>query len=127
MPSKKEIKNKPRADKLGARFAAIKEAALGKNYELSFAFTTPAKMRKLNLIYRDKNKPTDILSFPLSKNEGEIYISKTEARKEAKKFGRSYENFIDFLFIHGCVHLKGYDHGTKMERVESKLRKAFGV
>jgi len=109
------------------KFELIKKAALGNNYALSFAFTTPAHMRKLNLIYRNLNKSTDILSFPLSKNEGEIYICKSAARKEAKKFERAYDNFIDFLFIHGCVHLKGYDHGKKMELVEQKLRSRFHV
>jgi ssRNA-specific RNase YbeY (16S rRNA maturation enzyme) len=45
----------------------------------------------------------------------------------AKDFDRSYENFIYFLFIHGCVHLKGYDHGSTMERIEAKFRKEFGI
>ena len=66
-----------------ARFRAIKEAALGNDYDLSLIFTTPARIEKLNLIYRNKDKPTDILSFPLSKKEGEIYICQSEARKEA--------------------------------------------
>lgn len=110
-----------------AKFELIKQAALGKNYALSFVFTDAQKMRKLNLIYRNINKPTDILSFPLSKNEGEIYICKSEARKEAKKFDRQLNNFIDFLFIHGCVHLKGYDHGKKMELAEEKLRQKFHI
>ena len=109
------------------KFHKIKEAALGKSYVLSFAFVGPEKMKKLNLIYRNINKPTDILSFPLSENEGEIYISKSEARKEAKKFDRKYDNFILFLFIHGCVHLKGYNHSVKMEKEEIILRKKFGV
>ena len=112
---------------MDSKFKKIKEVALGKSYALSFSFTTPAHMKKLNLIYRDKNKPTDILSFPLSENEGEIYISRSEARKEAKKFGRTAENFLKFLFIHGCVHLQGYDHGPKMEREEEKLRKKFHI
>jgi probable rRNA maturation factor len=108
-------------------FKDIKMAVLGKSYVLSFSFTGPKAIQKLNLIYRNKNKPTDILSFPLSKNEGEIYICKSEAKKEAKKFDLSYEKFITYLFIHGCVHLKGYDHGVKMEAIESQLRKRFGI
>ena len=110
-----------------ARFRAIKKAALGTDYDLSLIFTTPAKIAKLNLIYRDKKTPTDILSFPISKKEGEIYICQSEARKEAQKFDRPYANFILFLFIHGCVHLKGYEHGATMERIEAKLRKRFKV
>lgn len=108
-------------------YKKIKEAALGKSYALSLVFTGQAQMKKLNLIYRNKNKATDILSFPLSKTEGEIYISRSEAKIEAKKFDRKPDNFIKFLFIHGCVHLKGYDHGIKMEKAEEKLRTRFGV
>ena len=110
-----------------ARFRAIKEAALGESYHLSLTFTTPARIRKLNLIYRDKDEPTDILSFPLSRTEGEICICQSEARKEARKFDRPYSNFIAFLFIHGCVHLKGYDHGSRMEIIETRIRKRFEI
>ncbi len=45
----------------------------------------------------------------------------------AKEFERPYDNFLIFLFIHGCVHLKGYDHGAKMEKVEEKFRKKFKI
>ncbi len=123
----KSNKNQNTRSTKGDIFVAIKNSTLGKSYHLSFAFIGPEKMRKLNLIYRNLNKPTDILSFPLSNTDGEIYICRSEARKEAKKFDREYNNFILFLFIHGCVHLKGYDHGTKMEREEIKLREKFGV
>ena len=105
----------------------MKDVVLGKEYDLSFAFISPAKIKLLNFTYRSINKPTDILSFPLSKKEGEIYICKSEARKEAKKFDRKYENFLRFLFIHGLVHLKGYDHGSTMENIEAKFRKQFGI
>lgn len=105
-----------------AKFNSIAKKILGKKYKFSLVFTTSAHIKKLNLIYRNKNKATDILSFPLSKNEGEIYICKSEARKEAKKFGRTYENFLVFLLIHGCVHLKGYDHSAIMESIEEKWR-----
>lgn len=106
---------------------AIKEAVLGKEYELSFAFISSEEIHKLNLTYRNLNKPTDILSFPLSDTEGELYICLDEAAKEAPKFDRPIENFLPFLFIHGCVHLKGYDHGSTMESIEAKFRKEFGV
>lgn len=108
-------------------FVSIKNSALTKKYSLNLIFTTSAKIKKLNTIYRNKESATDILSFPISKNEGEIYICQTEARKEAKKFDREYENFIAFLFIHGCTHLKGHDHGAIMESIEIRLRKKFGI
>jgi len=108
-------------------FKQIKEASLGVNYSLNLIFTTSAKIKKLNTIYRDKEYATDILSFPISNIEGEIYISEKETRAEAKKFERTYPDFLTFLFIHGCTHLKGYDHGSIMEDVETKIRKKFGI
>lgn len=108
-------------------FGAIKDAALGKRYRMNVIVASATRMKELNTIYRGKARPTDILSFPVSHDEGEIYICPSEARKEAKKFGRSFENFLSFLFIHGCVHLKGMDHSATMEREEEKLRKRFGI
>ncbi|MEI6057937.1 MAG: rRNA maturation RNase YbeY [bacterium] len=108
-------------------FADMKDAALGKKYSLTVSFVGSAHIKKLNNHYRNINKPTDILSFPLSKTEGEIYINLAETRKEAKKFDRDYDNFIGFLFIHGLVHLKGFDHSSTMERIEARLRKKFGI
>jgi len=108
-------------------FEKIKAAALGSKYILTTIIVSPARIKKLNTIYRDKESATDILSFPIGDNEGEIYLCLEEAKKEAKKFSREYENFLAFLFIHGCVHLKGHDHGSMMERIEAKIRKQFGV
>src|ERR1035437_2893559 len=108
-------------------FLGIKNAVLGKKYELSVAIVGVSKMRELNRRWRDKDKPTDILSFPLSETDGEIYINPVMAKKEAKKFNRTYDNFILFLFIHGLVHLKGYEHGVIMESIEKKFRKRFKV
>lgn len=103
-------------------FKKIARTILGPRYSLTITTIGPAEIKKLNLIYRNKNSATDILSFPLSKTEGEIYLCLSEARREAKKFGRTYENFLAFLLIHGCVHLKGYDHSATMERIERKWR-----
>ena len=111
------------------RFAyeQIKDTVLGKHYDLTMIVTNQARMKRLNTIYRDKESATDILSFPLSKNEGEIYICPSETKKEAKKFERTYENFFAYLFIHGCTHLKGHDHGAIMESIEARIRQKFGV
>ena len=111
------------------RFAyeQVKDAVLGKRYDLTLIVTNQARMKKLNTIYRNKETATDILSFPLSKNEGDIYICPSETKKEAKKFERTYENFFAYLFIHGCTHLKGHDHGAIMEGIEARIRRKFGV
>ncbi len=106
-------------------FLPIKEKILGKTYDLTVVFCTPEESRLRNKTYRDKDYPTNILSFPLSKDEGEIYISLSTARRDAKKFEMSYIQFLHLLFIHGCLHLEGHDHGSTMEELEERNLKKF--
>lgn len=105
----------------------IKAEALGPEYELNLVICDAATIAELNKRYRDKNVPTDILSFPLSETAGEIYICPEESAKEAAKFDRTPENFLPFLFIHGCVHLIGHDHSATMESIEVQIRNKFGI
>ena len=112
----------PRVD-----FLKIKNFALGKDCSLSLVFIGESKSKALNSKYRGKNKSTNILSFPLDKKSGEIFITLAVARREAKKFGRKLDNFVAFLFIHGLMHLKGYPHGSRMERAEKVVRRKFGI
>jgi len=108
-------------------FSVYMSAVLGKKYELSVVFVSPKEMQKLNKQYRKKNKSTDVLSFPLSKNSGEIFFSIPDAKKEAVKFDRSYANFMKFLTIHALAHLAGFDHGQKMEAFEARFRTKFAI
>jgi len=101
-------------------FSCIKNDILGKEYSLSLAFISAQKSRAINKAYRKKDRPTNILSFPYSKTEGEILICKEVARKDAPKFNKTFDQFLVFLVIHGCLHLKGYEHGVTMERAEKK-------
>ncbi len=121
------IKNMTKGKLPRLPFASMKDAVLGKNYNLSLVFTSRNELRRLNRIYRSKDKTTDILSFPLSDSVGEIFINLDEAKKESKKFDRNPENFLAFLFIHGLTHLKGLTHGSRMEAQETKFRKKFGI
>ncbi len=108
-------------------FDKIKNKILGKKYELDLIFVSDKKIHALNKTYRHVDSPTDILSFPLEKNSGEIFICKKIAKKKCKDFEREYNNFFAFLFIHGCVHLLGNKHGNKMEALERKFRAYFKV
>jgi probable rRNA maturation factor len=121
------IVNKTKSTLTGVPFHKMKNFALGEKYELSLVFIGNKKSKELNKSFRGKDKPTNILSFPLSKSKGEIFITLDVAKKEAPKFGRNITNFVSFLFIHGLMHLKGMSHGSKMERAEAKLRKQFGI
>ncbi|MCF7843274.1 rRNA maturation RNase YbeY [Candidatus Gracilibacteria bacterium] len=106
-------------------FLQIKEKILGKSYDLTIVFCTPKESQERNSEYRDKNYPTNILSFPLSKNEGEIYIPLSIVRKDAKNFDMSYQKFLHLLVIHGVLHLKGLAHGSTMEKLEDKYLDLF--
>ena len=108
-------------------FLKLKNAILGGKYELSVVFANPAEMRKLNRIYRGKNKPADVLAFPLSKNNGEIFLCVSEIKKRAGDFGREGDKLAGFFLIHALVHLKGLSHGSTMEKTEGRFRNAFGI
>lgn len=106
-------------------FLHMKEAVLGADYELSLVFVGRCRMRTLNRTYRNIDRATDILSFPLDKKSGEIFLYADKARAYAKKFDRTPDEHLAFLFIHGLLHLKGLDHGSRMEREEKKFSSFF--
>ena len=106
-------------------FVSIKNNILGKSYSLSLAFVTKEQIKKFNKIYRNKNKPTNILSFPLSKVSGEILICPTLVKTELKKFNRNFRELLGFLVIHGMLHLKGMEHSSRMEKEENRYDKKY--
>ena len=106
-------------------FSVIKQDILGAQYSLSLAFISKEKMRELNNKHRNKNKPTNILSFLLSKTEGEILICPGVVKTETKKFGKTYAELLQFLVIHGMLHLKGMEHSSRMEIAEEKYDKKY--
>ncbi len=101
-------------------YEAMKDTVLGKNYSLSLIFVGEKRARDLNLQYRKASYVPNVLSFPLTKNTGEIYITPRIAKTESKKFNMTPNGYVGFLFIHGLLHLKGYPHGATMERLEKK-------
>lgn len=121
-------KNTPRTD--GVFFQHIKKAILGEKYNLNIIYIGTKKMCNLNTKYRKKTYATDILSFNLDTQTGEIYICPNKAKSKAKIFNKTYEEYLHFLLIHGMLHLKGFDHETakdaeKMEKEEQKWLKKF--
>jgi len=102
--------------------------------ELSVALIGNAEMRKLNARYRNKNYPTDVLSFPAAQDMpegvrllGDVIISVDKAKEQARERGRSLDEEMTTLLIHGVLHLLGYDHERSvkdariMGRLEEKL------
>ncbi len=100
--------------------------------EVSVSFINNKEIRNLNRIYRDKDKSTDVLSFPLGEDGnydintdtgyvmlGDIVISLETAVKQAENFGHSLEREVGFLTVHSMLHLLGYDH--EKSTLESRI------
>ena len=92
-----------------------KKVLSGENREretISLAFVSQAQMRKLNKQFRHKDKPTDVLSFNLndSRHLGEIVICPEFVRDFAKEQKVSFDDEMVKVFVHGVLHLLGYDH-----------------
>ena len=116
-------------------FAAKKES-VEDGSELSVTFVTNDRIQEINREYRDKDKPTDVISFameelgegeiPLSvvgmpRILGDIIISLAKAKEQAEDYGHSFIRELGFLSVHGFLHLLGYDH-----EIEEDEKKMFG-
>lgn len=87
--------------------------------EASVTFTDNEGIRAINREYRNLDKPTDVLSFPLFESNGagvrmlgDIVLSLEKCRAQAEEFGHSFERECAFLTVHSTLHLLGYDHET---------------
>ncbi len=108
-------------------YETIKNAVLGKSYVLSLSFVGESRAQAFNMQYRKKDYVPNVLSFPLDEKNGEIIICPKVAKSEAKKFNLTVDGYIAYLFIHGCVHLKGHDHGDTMDTLEKKFMRQFAI
>jgi probable rRNA maturation factor len=101
--------------------------------ELSLALVTDREIRDLNRQYRGKDKPTDVLSFPLADALcphllGDVIISIETATRQAQRRGHALLEELQTLLIHGILHLLGYDHeisrreALRMRRKEQELK-----
>lgn len=106
----------------------IKVEEFSNNCEISLSFVENYEIHQLNKSYRNKDCPTDVLSFPMYdeaetiiENEillGDIVMSISKATEQAAEYGHTVEREICYLTIHGMFHLLGYDH---MQDDEKKL------
>ncbi len=95
--------------------AALMEGTCEK--EVAVTFVENDHIQQLNRQFRDMDKPTDVLSFPLDEEDalGDIIISIPKAKEQAEQYGHSFEREMGFLAVHGFLHLLGYDHETEEE------------
>jgi len=113
------------SDTVRLPFEAMARAILPRDYELSLVICGDRLAQRMNAHYRRKTYRPNVLSFPLSKKEGEIFLNIRKAAREATQFGMPLRERIALLFVHGCAHLAGFDHSEKMERLEQKVLKKF--
>lgn len=106
-------------------YEKIKNEILGSSYELSIFFASPSEAQAINKKYRNKTYVPNTLSFPATKNAGDIIICRSVARGEASSFDLSYKNYLIYLLIHSMLHLDGMDHGGTMEKAEAALMQRF--
>ena len=113
---------------------AVKETLTEEKFEypaeISVSFVDNQKIHELNREYREKDRPTDVLSFPMWEKEelsdgsaldghavtlGDIIISAEKAQAQAEEYGHSIEREITFLSVHSTLHILGYDHEISEE------------
>jgi probable rRNA maturation factor len=98
--------------------------------EISITFVKDAAIKKLNKEYRGKSEPTDVLSFgtapdfpSVTKYIGDVVISVDTAKRNAVADGRSLQEEVITLLVHGILHLAGYDHERSGKKEADKMMK----
>lgn len=113
----------------------LAECGRSKDAEISLLLTDDDGIQALNRDYRGKDAPTDVLSFAMEEGEpfllgeeqpellGDIVINTHRAALQGESYGHSYQRELVFLFLHGLLHLLGYDH----ERGPEEEREMFAL
>ena len=112
------------------------EENLNQRLYINIIMTTPENIRKINKQYRNIDKETDLLSFPMfEKNElndlkeivleevlGDIIISIDKVKKQAIEYEHSFEREFSYMLVHGFYHLMGYDHIEENEKKQMRAK-----
>jgi probable rRNA maturation factor len=125
-----------------ARWAAAALGRRGEGREIAVRVVAARESRALNKLWRGKDKPTNVLSFPAQKQRmpggvaqplGDLVICAQVVREEAEQHGKPIEAHWAHMIVHGSLHLAGYDHELgrrerlRMERREISVLKTFGI
>ena len=111
------------------------ENLINKNLYVNIVFTNPENIKKFNNQYRNINKETDVLSFPMFEKEefynrneeipdvlGDIVISIERVIEQAKEYNHSFERELSYMIVHGFYHLMGYDHIEENDKIIMRER-----
>lgn len=108
----------------------LEEKLKDKKLYVNIVLTNPENIRKMNKEYRNIDKETDVLSFPMFEkyeleerqviNEdvlGDIVISIERVKEQSKEYGHSFERELSYMAVHGFYHLMGYDHIDEEDKI----------
>jgi len=112
----------------------LEEKLEDSNLYISITLTNPENIRKINKEYRNIDKETDVLSFPMFEKDeiekiinsqnnivedvlGDIIISIQRVEEQAKEYGHSFERELAYMLVHGFYHLMGYDHIEEADKL----------
>ena len=116
------------------RFARKLQLEVTRGRAFDCLITGDAELRRLNRDFRGKDYPTDVLSFPngtgFPASLGDLAISLSRARAQARRYGHRPEQEIQILMLHGVLHLLSMDHetdGGRMARAEKRWRAHLGL
>jgi len=126
----RQTKSRIRTDRFAALLERLLRRSRLKNTDVVLVFAGDAAVRRLNRLYRKKDKTTDVLSFPLDgrgeggrRHLGDIVISVPRARRQAAALGHGLEAELAYLAVHGFIHLCGYEHFAGHEEEEARALK----
>jgi len=128
------------AERAIAAAFAVADLEVLDNTEVSLLFTDDASIRKLNAEWREKDKPTNVLSFPGSDPQGDVYgpllgdivFSQETVAREVDEMGIEFSDHLSHLIVHGLLHLFDYDHQENdeaelMESLEKAILASIGI
>lgn len=124
-----------------------KREGISSEAEISINFVDNNEMKELNRNYRQKDEPTDVISFAMQESVegepeilgedipltlGDIVISIDKAKEQAEEYNHTLERELGFLAVHGFLHLLGYDHINKEDEVvmfkrQEEILGEFGI
>ena len=123
----------PAVARLGRK--AARAATANRKRSLTVALADDRRVRALNAQHRNKDKPTNVLSYPSGERMflGDIVLARQTVWREAKSQGKTPADHLSHLVVHGTLHLMGYDHETseadaeRMEALERRILAKLGI
>ena len=104
----------------------IVDVGVAKNVSITFLLTSNKKIKELNMKFRKKNKPTNVLSFPMQSTYmdnyllGDIVLANQTLLQESIELRVKKYDYLSKMTIHGMLHLLGYDHKTEKQYKQMK-------